>query len=1130
MTHKAILKSGSKWKHLLFLSIALIIIYALGYIYSAFIMPDTVPKKLPYTKKEIAEAVKNYTPLSKITSNPTYWVKITNSEYAKTDNFFKNNPDVSIKTIKKDIKENKLPKWYPNGQSPLLTKLEKEGKLQNVAQRVGPDPLVLKGWDTPVGKYGGTWTRLASGPGDIRNVIEYRLGSSYLFRMSPMGYPVVPNMVKSYKKIDNGKIWEITLRKCRWSDGVPVTSDDIMFWWDAECHSKEVDSAPPSWMMINGKYGKVVKIDKHTVRFEFSKPYGVFLERLAHERVLIPKHYLIKYHPTLGNPKFIKEEMAKYGFSSSRQLYELARNVINPAMPVLTPWMLKTYSDGPPATLVRNPYYYAVDEKGNQLPYIDRIFFEYVDKNMLPIAAAQGHTSMQYRGIENFMYYTDVMSQAKKNNMRILCWPTGSTGGYCLFPNLNRKIDPNYPGTKWKKELLAQKKFRQALSISINRKEINDAINFGVPLIGQTEPGPTSPFYSPLLKNAWIKYNPEKANKMLDDLWKSLGWDPNKRVDGFRCGPKGKLLTFYLTSTVSRDPFSPFIVEDFAAIGIRIISRQVSRTLYDSIKKSLNYDFLTWGSNSEVTPLISSSSFLATNDQAKYAEGWAMWYKMGGMHDSPDSKNPGCIPVPKSSPMYTALQYYEKALQSTTLKKQKYYMDKVFEIAADNIWMITAARNGPTVGIASNNMKNIPPKVVNCAYYSTSSNGGPETFYFENPSHIGDKDTLYQITHLKPWPYMNRSNSQQSASSSVFKGIISWLIAIIFIGGLITLAIRHKFVLRRLIIMVPTLIVISICVFTIIQIPPGNFLSAKIMELEESGVAPDQIENQVKSLKIMFDFDKPAWEKYIKWLGIKWFTTFKSSDKGLLQGYMGRSMETNNSVNSMVGDRILLTFIISLGTIILTWLLAIPIGIYSACKQYSVGDYFFTFFGFIGMCLPGFLIALIFLALTGLSGLFSPKFSMQPFWDWPKVADLLKHIWIPIIIVGFNGTASMIRVMRANLLDELKKPYVTTAKAKGVKPLKLLFKYPVRLAFNPFISGIGTLFPQLVSGSSIVAIVLSLPTVGPMLLNALFLQDMNVAASMLMVLATLGVLGTLISDLLLLVLDPRIRLAGGKAK
>ena len=245
---------------------------------------------------------------------------------------------------------------------------------------------------------------------------------------------------------------------------------------------------------------------------------------------------------------------------------------------------------------------------------------------------------------------------------------------------------------------------------------------------------------------------------------------------------------------------------------------------------------------------------------------------------------------------------------------------------------------------------------------------------------------------------------------------------------------------------------------------------------------------------------------------------------------MGRSMETQNSVNSMVGDRILLTFIISLGTIILTWLFAIPIGIYSACRQYSIGDYFFTFFGFLGMCLPGFLIALIFLALTGLSGLFSPQFSSQPFWNWPKVVDLLKHIWIPIVIVGFNGTASMIRVMRANLLDELRKPYVTTARAKGVKPLKLLFKYPVRLAFNPFISGIGNMFPQLVSGSSIVAIVLSLPTVGPMLLNALFQQDMNVATSMLMVLATLGIIGTLVSDLLLLALDPRIRLTGGTAK
>ncbi|MDY7011490.1 MAG: ABC transporter permease, partial [Planctomycetota bacterium] len=215
-----------------------------------------------------------------------------------------------------------------------------------------------------------------------------------------------------------------------------------------------------------------------------------------------------------------------------------------------------------------------------------------------------------------------------------------------------------------------------------------------------------------------------------------------------------------------------------------------------------------------------------------------------------------------------------------------------------------------------------------------------------------------------------------------------------------------------------------------------------------------------------------------------WFATFDEADEGLLQGNMGRSMETTQEVNEMIGDRLLLTVLISLGTIMFTWALAIPIGIFSAVRQYSIWDYILTFLGFIGMCIPAFLLALILMAVSGVSGLFSADFAAQPEWDWPKVIDLLKHIWIPVVVLGVGGTAGMIRVMRANLLDELKKPYVVTARAKGVRPVKLLFKYPVRLALNPFISGIGGLFPQLVSGGAIVAMVLSLPTIGPLLLDA----------------------------------------------
>jgi ABC-type dipeptide/oligopeptide/nickel transport system permease component len=244
-------------------------------------------------------------------------------------------------------------------------------------------------------------------------------------------------------------------------------------------------------------------------------------------------------------------------------------------------------------------------------------------------------------------------------------------------------------------------------------------------------------------------------------------------------------------------------------------------------------------------------------------------------------------------------------------------------------------------------------------------------------------------------------------------------------------------------------------------------------------------------------------------------------------------MASNKEVSQIVGDRILLTIILSLCSILITWAVAMPIGIYSAVRQYSIGDYLFTFVGFIGMCIPSFLLAVVMMYLAQewfgmqMVGLFSPKYALQPYWDWAKFVDLLKHLWLPVVILGIGSTGGMIRVMRGNLLDELKKPYVTTARAKGVRPMRLLLKYPVRLALNPFISGIGGLFPALISGGTLISVVLSLPTVGPLMLEAMLAEDTLLAGSMLMVLSLLGVFGVLVSDLLLLWLDPRIRFEGG---
>jgi peptide/nickel transport system permease protein len=330
-----------------------------------------------------------------------------------------------------------------------------------------------------------------------------------------------------------------------------------------------------------------------------------------------------------------------------------------------------------------------------------------------------------------------------------------------------------------------------------------------------------------------------------------------------------------------------------------------------------------------------------------------------------------------------------------------------------------------------------------------------------------------------------------------------------------------NYLVYRLLIMIPTLIAISLLVFTIIQLPPGDYFSTYMTELQAQGEAADPA--KIEFLRQQYGFDKPVWEQYVVWA------------TGLLRGDLGYSFEYNLPVSAVVGDRLLLTFIVSFTTLLFTYIVAFPIGVWSATHQYSWSDYTLTFLGFIGLATPSFLLALVLLYFanlwfgTSIGGLMASQFVGQP-WTWPKFVSVLEHLWIPTIVIGLSGTAGMIRRLRANLLDELQKQYVTTARAKGLHPLKALLKYPLRMALNPFIADIGSLLPDLISGAAVVSVVLSLPTTGPMLLEALRSQDMYLAGSFLMFMAGLTVIGVFLSDLALAALDPRIRLAGGTTR
>ena len=323
------------------------------------------------------------------------------------------------------------------------------------------------------------------------------------------------------------------------------------------------------------------------------------------------------------------------------------------------------------------------------------------------------------------------------------------------------------------------------------------------------------------------------------------------------------------------------------------------------------------------------------------------------------------------------------------------------------------------------------------------------------------------------------------------------------------------YIVRRTLQIIPLILIISVISFVIIELPPGDFVTMRIIELEQTGTRVD--DDEIARLTEQYGLDKTLVERYALWA---WNI--------IRRGNLGRSFQWEQPVTQVIGERIALTMSISLLTLIFIWMVAIPIGIYAATHQYSLGDYVFTFFGFIGISVPGFLLALVvmYLAFTQLgisvTGLFSPEFADAP-WSIAKLLDMLPRLWVPVLVIGLTGTASLIRVMRSMLLDELRKQYVVTARAKGVAERTLLFKYPVRIAINPLISTIGWLLPFIVSGEALVSIVLNLPTTGPVLLRALLFQDMYLAGSLVMILSVLTVIGTLISDVMLAWVDPRIR-------
>ena len=600
---------------------------------------------------------------------------------------------------------------------------------------------------------------------------------------------------------------------------------------------------------------------------------------------------------------------------------------------------------------------------------------------------------------------------------------------------------------------------RRALSLAIDRREINMAVFYGLGKESADTVLPESPLFKEEYQKAWIAHDPAQANALLDEVGLTERDD-----DGIRLLPDGRPAQIIVESagesTLETDVLE-LITDHWNKVGISLFIRTSQRDVFRSRAIGGEIMMAIWSGidNGVPTADMNPGALAPTMDDQLQ---WPVW----GMHYLSRGEKGSAPNLPEVAELVELLKQWRASA-------------KLEDRAA--IWHKMLALYHR-------------PGVLDRHRQCDAAAGGDDQ---QASQHSRDG-----ALRLRPDLLSRRLHAGHILARQ---------------GGLSVL----RYILWRIAVMVPTLLIISALVFTIIELPPGDYFESYIAELHAAGEGVDQ--EQIDVLRQQYGFDQPPVLRYFHWVG------------GMLQGDFGYSFEYQLPVSDVVGDRLWLTMLVSFVTIIFTWLIAFPIGMYSATHQYSWGDYGLTFLGLLGIAIPNFMLALILMYFaniwfgTSIGHLMDPKYLNEPM-SWAKAKSILEHLWIPVIIVGTAGTAGMIRRLRANLLDELQKQYVMTARAKGLHPFKTLVKYPLRMALNFFISDIGSILPAIISGAEITAIVLSLETTGPMLIKALQSQDMYLAGSFLMFLAFLTVIGVLISDLALALLDPRIRLQGGSTK
>jgi peptide/nickel transport system substrate-binding protein len=600
-------------------------------------------------------------------------------------------------------------------ESPMLDDLVSSGALPRVESRLPKQPLVVIPPEQN-GPYGGTWTRLGTGPKDI-NIVEARFAYDGLVRWGPKGKEILPNLARKWEVSEDGRVFTFWLREgMRWSDGHPYTADDIVFWRDEILLNKEITPVVIREFKRGGQPVEVEKVSDTVVKFKFLEPHGLFLKALAtgrgYECSREPAHYLKRYLPKFVGQAYMDSLAADAGFDHWVPYFKTLREWRNVDLPRVWPWIIKEPPPAQPAVLERNPYYWKVDPEGRQLPYIDYMTFEVFDKETINFKAINGEMGMQGRHLlfENFPLF---MENTEKGGYRVVQWLTGSGGPLLIAPNLNHK-DPVL------RELLEDRRFRIALSHAMNRDAINEIAYFGIGKPRQLAPPPNSEYYSESFERAYIDYNPELANKMLDEIGLV-----ERNSDGIRFRPDGELLSVYIETTELNSRSLELIAADWTAVGVKTEVKEKARQLFWENQKAMNHDFATWGGADEFEPTLDPRWFVPWNDSSIQGQNYARWFRTGGRQGE----------KPKGD-MLRVMELYNQIETSTDQQEHFRLIKEVLDLNERNLWVIGTVGETPSIFLVKDTFVNVPEVALSGWSFRTPGNTAVECYAID-PTRAG---------------------------------------------------------------------------------------------------------------------------------------------------------------------------------------------------------------------------------------------------------------------------------------------------------------------------------------------------------------------------------------------------------